>query len=87
MAAVMWHYHILDTRAYHRDCQTLFGEYFHHFPYFGMRGEEDEQNLERAFKMTGVLYEEAFGEPIVLLDGGKCTRDCQSRCWHACKSK
>jgi hypothetical protein len=82
----MWHYHILDTRAYHHDCQTLFGEYFHHFPYFGMRGEEDEQNLNRAFETTQQIYEEAFGEPIAL-KGGKCTRDCQSRCWHACKSK
>ena len=28
-----WHAHILDTRAYERDCRFLFGEYLHHFPY------------------------------------------------------
>ena len=22
---LMWHQHILDTRAYHKDCQTIFG--------------------------------------------------------------
>nr|MBF4427486.1 glycine-rich domain-containing protein-like [Vibrio anguillarum] len=26
----IWHMHILDTRAYMRDCDTLFGEYLHH---------------------------------------------------------
>ena len=38
----MWHFHILDTRRYVADSERLFGGYFHHYPYFGMRGEEDE---------------------------------------------
>ncbi|MBO6759848.1 MAG: hypothetical protein JJ909_02595, partial [Roseivirga sp.] len=25
-----WHYHILDTRSYHKDCEKLFGGYMHH---------------------------------------------------------
>jgi hypothetical protein len=28
-----WHAHILDTRAYARDCDFLFGHFLHHFPY------------------------------------------------------
>ena len=38
---LMWHQHILDTRAYHNDSDTVFGQYFHHFPYFGIRSESD----------------------------------------------
>jgi len=38
---ITWHHHILDTRAYHEDCQRLFGRYLHHFPYSGMFGESD----------------------------------------------
>jgi hypothetical protein len=49
---LFWHQHILDTRAYARDCQSLFGEFRHHFPYFGMRGEDDAKNLQNAFEET-----------------------------------
>lgn len=28
----MWHEHILDTRKYSDDCQTVFGYYLHHTP-------------------------------------------------------
>src|SRR3989344_2573103 len=48
----MWHAHILDTRKYHADCQTIFGYYLHHFPYFGLRGEEDAKNLDKEFQVT-----------------------------------
>src|SRR4051812_16820724 len=34
----MWHWHILDTAAYRADCDSLFGDFLDHFPYFGMRG-------------------------------------------------
>jgi hypothetical protein len=50
-----WHYHILDTRKYMQDCQYLFGEYLHHYPYFGMRGEADESDLRAAGKHTTEL--------------------------------
>ncbi len=43
-----WHAHILDTRAYARDCQVIFGDYLHHFPYFGMRGPGDQAALDRS---------------------------------------
>lgn len=56
-----WHAHILDTRAYAHDCETLFGELLHHFPYFGMRGPEDRAELERAFADTIDLFIRSFG--------------------------
>ena len=80
----MWHYHILDTRAYVKDSQELFGGYFHHFPYFGLRGEEDAKNLETTFGKTKDLYETFFGELMIRLNGSDCWHDCEDRCWHAC---
>jgi hypothetical protein len=56
-----WHAHILDTRAYARDCDALFGEYLHHFPYFGMRGPEDRAALDAAFERSLNLYVTHFG--------------------------
>lgn len=58
-----WHYHILDTQAYHEDCQSTFGTILHHFPYFGMRGEQDAANLKDAWTETNDLYRQHFGEP------------------------
>lgn len=56
-----WHAHILDTRAYAKDCDHLFGEFFHHFPYFGMRGEEDRRNLEETFDKSRELFIRHYG--------------------------
>lgn len=83
----MWHYHILDTRAYCRDSDKVFGGYFHHFPYFGMRGEQDERNLCGAFGDTKGYYERTFGEKMDRADMQKCWNDCQGRCWHACSNE
>lgn len=58
-----WHYHILDTQAYAGDCEALFGQILHHFPYFGMRGDEDETNLRLSWVETNTLYRKHFGEP------------------------
>lgn len=58
---MFWHAHILDTAAYRVDCAAIFGEFFDHFPYFGMRGEEDELQLANAYDQTLALYEDAFG--------------------------
>jgi hypothetical protein len=57
-----WHGHILDTMKYAEDCQNVFGYFLHHFPYFGMRGEEDAANLAEAGRMTRRLYEQEFGK-------------------------
>jgi hypothetical protein len=59
-----WHGHILDTMKYVEDCQNVFGYFLHHFPYFGMRGEEDAANLAEAGKTTNRLYEKEFGDAV-----------------------
>ncbi|HDX8594338.1 TPA: hypothetical protein RQN60_000601 [Aeromonas dhakensis] len=56
-----WHAHILDTHAYFANCEFLFGQYLHHFPYFGMRGKEDRANLEAAFEESLNLFVLHFG--------------------------
>jgi hypothetical protein len=59
-----WHAHILDTLKYADDCQSVFGHFLHHFPYFGMRGEQDAANLRTAADNMHRIYEREFGEPI-----------------------
>jgi hypothetical protein len=57
-----WHYHILDTMKYAVDCQAVFGYFLHHYPYVGMRGDDDEQfRLDSGDRMRE-LYEATFGE-------------------------
>ena len=58
----IWHAHILDTRAYREDCNQVFGHFVDHYPYFGIYGKEDYQNLKNAFSETIELYETHFGE-------------------------
>jgi hypothetical protein len=59
-----WHGHILDTVKYAEDCARVFGYFLHHFPYFGMRGEEDAKNLGAAADNLHALYEREFGEAL-----------------------
>jgi hypothetical protein len=56
-----WHYHILDTMKYAADCEHVFGYFLHHFPYLGMRGEEDEKRLHKSGERLRELYEACFG--------------------------
>lgn len=56
-----WHGHILDTMKYAEDCQDIFGYFLHHFPYFGMRGEQDAANLHDAAQNMKRLYTREFG--------------------------
>ena len=63
-----WHAHILDTAAYHADCDSVFGYYLHHYPYFGIEGDDDYKNLESAFDSTKKLYERHFGPYPAPLD-------------------
>lgn len=60
-----WHQHILDTHKYLEDCQTLFGKFLHHDPYFGINGPEDLQRNRDGFAITQQLWEETFGVPMV----------------------
>jgi hypothetical protein len=59
---IFWHYHILDTQKYAVDCESVFGYFLHHFPYIGLRGEDDLIAHERLGKRMAEIYEEAFGE-------------------------
>ncbi|MGA8810009.1 MAG: glycine-rich domain-containing protein-like [Thermoanaerobaculia bacterium] len=72
-----WHAHILDTRAYAKDCEVVFGQLLHHFPYFGMRGPEDQAALERAFRESVELFMWNFGiDPTA---GDILARSCSSQ--------
>jgi len=57
-----WHYHILDTLKYAADCEAVFGYFLHHFPYIGLRGEDDEAAHVRVGQRMAELYEATFGE-------------------------
>ena len=60
-----WHYHILDTMKYALDCDAVFGHFLHHFPYIGLRGEDDEAAHIRVGLRMKQLYEDTFGEDYV----------------------
>jgi hypothetical protein len=62
---IFWHYHILDTMKYAADCEQIFGYFLHHFPYIGLRGEEDEAAHERVGARMHELYEATFGEACI----------------------
>jgi hypothetical protein len=62
---IFWHYHILDTMKYAADCEQIFGYFLHHFPYTGLRGEDDEAAHERVGARMQELYEATFGEAYI----------------------
>ena len=66
-----WHYHILDTMKYAADCERAFGYFLHHYPYVGMRGEDDEQFRLDSGKRMGELYEATFGEAYPGMDAAQ----------------
>lgn len=83
----IWHLHMLHPVAYANDCQRLLGHILDHDGGFGQTPEELPV-LKEVFAKTSSLWEQEFGEPYLGVGDGmtKCVRDCQSRCWHACKS-
>jgi hypothetical protein len=56
----------------------LFGEFLHHYPYFGMRDEAEAQELQDAYADTLDRYRAAFGEPPegtwISIDAARCQR-------------
>ncbi|MEM0516375.1 hypothetical protein WCN91_13295 [Pseudoalteromonas sp. YIC-827] len=77
-----WHEHILDTKSYMEDCEAVFGYYIHHYPYFGIYGEDDQQSLQEAFNETVGLYENHFGKyPVDEHFGSGQAARCED---HAC---
>jgi hypothetical protein len=69
-----WHFHILDTMKYAEDCTSVFGRFLHHFPYFGLRGEDDARDLREAAENTRLLYRQTFEDGAQ----GAQAADCQS---------
>jgi len=71
----------LDTRAYRDDCQRVFGFFYDHFPYFGMRDEDDAADLHDSYERTLELHGLNFGEPPVgtwwRIYGARCRTECK----------
>lgn len=88
-----WHYHILDTMKYADDCQNIFGHFLHHFPYFGMRGDEDAKKLKEAFDSTRNLFSCEFGESLDKLhsafpsDDSQTSAKCDAGNCRSCKGE
>ncbi|WP_083250951.1 glycine-rich domain-containing protein [Acidihalobacter aeolianus] len=88
-----WHAHILDTQAYVKDCQSVFGEYLHHYPYMGLGSSEARDELETAYSLTKIAYERHFGPyPEVETQAARCAghachvpSSCACRSPGACK--
>lgn len=79
-----WHFHIQDTQKYAEDCQYFLGRMFHHFPYFGIRSQEDAQNALIAKQNTNALLAKTFGLPVWI---GSEDADCMEvACSHSCNS-
>ncbi|MBA3828992.1 MAG: glycine-rich domain-containing protein-like [Taibaiella sp.] len=78
---VFWHQHILDTAKYAEDCENIFGYFLHHYPYFGMNGEQDKQDLVDAFEETKLLYKRHFHKDYI----GMAPKCKAPKCRTACK--
>lgn len=55
----VWHCHILHTRQYRQDCQTIFGYYLDHDPNSNLR--MSNRSLFEASRQTKILFEQHFG--------------------------
>lgn len=77
-ADMFWHYHILDTVAYQMDCERVLGRFLHHFPYLGLRGEDDARQLEQAWDKTRALLVQEFGSAVVVTALGAQAADCDT---------
>jgi hypothetical protein len=52
----------------------VFGRFMHHFPYFGLRGPDDEADLRASFTRTRELFRLHFGiDPGAELVAGRCS--------------
>ncbi len=60
----VWHTHMLDTAKYRADCDHVLGHFMDHFPYAGLRGEDDRRAWRDDFAQTRRLFREHFGADI-----------------------
>lgn len=58
-----WHQHILNTREYAAQTESIAGKFLHHEPSSGE--PEEGEKLSNRFEMTVVAYERTFREPYV----------------------
>ncbi|MFC5476650.1 glycine-rich domain-containing protein [Massilia suwonensis] len=78
-----WHYHILDTMKYTRDCEQAFGYFVHHYPYLGLVGNDSAEMHQQAGERMRRLYESTFGVSYVRplrTDGALEAADVQTAC-------
>lgn len=79
-----WHEHILDTRRYAKDCYELFGDFFHHNPFFGMNGSEDEAEWIAAAEQSSTIWQIAFDNDLYRIQDIETTshvvRHCRAHC-------
>lgn len=71
----VWHAHILDTAKYLADCETAFGRFMDHFPYLGLRGEDDFRAWNAAYARTRELFMKHFS---VDLPEGSAAQTCHN---------
>jgi len=68
-----WHQHMLDSRAYFKDSDAIFGRYLHHNPYFGIGAEigkgDDRQHHQKCYDETKNDLCELFNEDFTVLEG------------------
>ena len=60
----VWHTRMLDTAKYRTDCDHVFGHFMDHFPYPGLRGQDDRRARRAGFAQTRRLLREHFGIEI-----------------------
>ncbi len=60
----VWHAHLLDSAKYRTDCMAVFGRFLDHFPYAGLRGEQDRVAWLDSFARTRALFRDHFGVDV-----------------------
>jgi hypothetical protein len=69
-----WHYHILDTQKYARDCEALFGYFLHHYPYVAIGAAANDADHAAGGERMRDIYEAEFGAwPLALAAEAFCT--------------
>ncbi|SKB31050.1 glycine-rich domain-containing protein [Malaciobacter marinus] len=72
----IWHYHIMDTRQYVKDCYEIFGGFLHHYPYFGMIDEENEKKWLETQEVSQNIWKNLFNEDLYYTEAQKCPQAC-----------
>lgn len=72
---LLWHAHVLCTRAYARDCQTMFGGFLHHEPNIGSGDGEVTEGQLQVMENTLIAHFLLFDEPC-----DDMTADCARGC-------